>query len=54
LNGMTIPYYSIWIIILLFGRGLFLGIVIPIEIPIHLRRETHIPLKKMRGIGILW
>jgi hypothetical protein len=37
--------YSYGIVIVLFGRGLFLGIVIPIGIVIPLRREIPIPLK---------
>jgi hypothetical protein len=38
--------YSYGIVILMFGRDLFIGIVIPIGMHIPLRREIPIPLKK--------
>jgi hypothetical protein len=41
--------YSIGIVILMFGRDLFLGIVIPIGIHILLRRGIDIPLKNERN-----
>jgi hypothetical protein len=41
--------YSYGMIILLFDRGLFLGIDIPIGIPIPLRRGIPIPLKNERN-----
>jgi hypothetical protein len=41
--------YLYGIVIFLFGRGLFLGIFIPIGIPIPLQRGIHIPLKNERN-----
>jgi hypothetical protein len=38
--------YSYGIVILIFGRDLFFGIVIPIEISILLRRGIPVPIKK--------
>jgi hypothetical protein len=40
------------IVITLFGRGLFFGIVIPIGITIPLRRGISIPLKNERNIHV--
>jgi hypothetical protein len=41
--------YSYGIVILLFGMDLFIGIIIPIGIPIHLRRGIPIALKNERN-----
>jgi hypothetical protein len=41
--------YSIGIVIILFGKGLFLGIVIPIGMTIPLRRGIPIPPKNERN-----